>query len=95
MAGSGVVVEGGGLWWQFGAVGTGTGTSHRCGPATSDPGALVSAQCVRGLVSLVSCVWHRVKAAPVPRVSLELPQQAGEEEAAKIYLVSTPSSQLF
>lgn len=89
------MVEGGGLWWQLGAVGTGTGTSRCCGPATSDPGALVSAQCVRGLVSLVSRVWHRVKVAPVPRVSLELPQQAGEEEVAKIYLVSTPCSQLF
>lgn len=49
-----------------------------CGPGASDPGALVSAQHVQGLVSLVSRAWHRVKAAPVPRVSLELPWQTRE-----------------
>lgn len=68
----------------------GTETSHRWSPGTSDPGALVSAQHVQGLVSLVSRAWHRVKAALVPRVSLELPRQAGEE-VAKIYTVSTPA----
>lgn len=71
-------------------LGTAIGTSRRWSPHTSDPGALVSAQLVQGLLSLVSRAWHRVKAAPVPRVSLELPWQAGEE-VAKIYTVSTPA----
>lgn len=75
---------------SLGLLGTGLGTSHRWSPGTSDPGALVSAWHVQGLVSLVSRAWHRVKAAPVPRVSLELPRQAGEE-VAKIYTVSTPA----
>lgn len=42
-------------------------------------GALVSAQRVRGLISLPSRAWHGVKAAPVPGVSPEPPEQTGEE----------------